>query len=78
MQQYVDDLVLVTDMDIRVAMALLLERCKLLAEPAGAAALAGLLSSVFNVQANASVMAIVSRGNVDISRLAQLLAEPVA
>src|SRR5690349_21035576 len=43
-QQYVDDLVLVGDADIRAAMTLILERAKLLAEPAGAAATAALLS----------------------------------
>src|SRR6266536_3904918 len=43
-QQYVDDLVLVSDADIRAAMILLLERCKLLVEPGGAAGVAALLS----------------------------------
>lgn len=37
-QQYVDDLVLVTDSEIKQAMLFLLERCKLLVEPSGAAA----------------------------------------
>ncbi|HEU5097437.1 MAG TPA: pyridoxal-phosphate dependent enzyme [Roseiflexaceae bacterium] len=70
-QQYVDDLVLVDDADIRAAMTLILERCKLLAEPAGAAALAGLLSGA--VKPQAPVVAILSGGNVDAARLAQLL-----
>jgi threonine dehydratase len=77
-QHYVDDLVLVTDADIRAAMALLLERCKLLAEPAGATALAALLCDAIAVQTDAPVVAILSGGNVDVSRLAQLLANPAA
>jgi threonine dehydratase len=75
-QQYVDDLVLVDDADIRTAMALILERCKLLAEPGGAAALAGLLSGAVVAQPGAPAVAIVSGGNVDAARLAQLLTVP--
>jgi threonine dehydratase len=75
-QQYVDDLVLVDDADIRAAMALILERCKLLAEPGGAAALAGLLSGAVVAQPGAPAVAIVSGGNVDAARLAQLLTVP--
>lgn len=75
-QQYVDDLVLVSDADIRAAMLLLLERCKVLVEPAGAAALAGLLSGAIHVRQAAPVAVIVSGGNVDASRLAHLLSMP--
>jgi threonine dehydratase len=75
-QQYVDDLVLVTDADIRTAMTLILERCKLLAEPAGAAALAALLAGSVRVSPGAPVLAMLSGGNVDVARLAQLLSEP--
>ena len=52
---------------------MILERCKLLAEPAGAAALAGLLSGVVKVQPQAPVAIILSGGNIDAARLAQLL-----
>ena len=72
-EQYVDDLVLVTDADIRQAMALILERCKLLAEPAGAAALAALLTGAARIAPDAPVVAILSGGNVDVGRLADLL-----
>ncbi|MFL5802755.1 MAG: threonine/serine dehydratase [Roseiflexaceae bacterium] len=73
-QQYVDDLVLVSDADIRAAMALILERCKLLAEPAGAAAVAALLSGAAQIKPGAPVSAVLSGGNVDAGRLAELLA----
>ena len=72
-QEYVDDLVLVNDADILAAMTLILERCKLLVEPAGAAALAGLLSGLVKVQPQAPVAIILSGGNIDAARLAQLL-----
>jgi threonine dehydratase len=72
-EQYVDELVLVTDADIRQAMALILERCKLLAEPAGAAALAALLTGAARFAPGAPVVALLSGGNVDVGRLADLL-----
>jgi threonine dehydratase len=75
-QQYVDDLVLVSDADIRAAMILLLERCKLLVEPGGAAGVAALLSGAAKTQPGAPVVAILSGGNVDAGRLAKLLDEP--
>ncbi len=75
-QRYVDDLVLVSDADIRRALALILERCKLLVEPAGAAAVAPLLAGALRVQGENPVVAILSGGNVDVTRLAHLLAAP--
>jgi threonine dehydratase len=75
-QQYVDDLVLVSDAAIREAMILILERCKQLAEPGGAAGLAALLSGAARVQPGAPVVVVLSGGNVDAGRLATLLAEP--
>jgi threonine dehydratase len=77
-QQYVDDLVLVTDAELREAMVLLLERCKLLTEPAGAAAVASLLTGRAAVRGGAPVVAVLSGGNIDAARLAQLLADPQA
>ncbi len=77
-QRYVDDLVLVSDVEIRAAMALLLERSKVLAEPAGAAAIAALLSGAARIQQDMPVVAIVSGGNVDVGRLAHLLAGPAS
>jgi threonine dehydratase len=72
-QQYVDDLVLVSDADIRAAMILLLERCKLLVEPSGAAGVAALLSGAATIATGAPVVAVLSGGNVDAGRLAKLL-----
>src|SRR5262245_15588565 len=77
-QRYVDDLVLVSDAAIREAMILILERCKLLAEPGGAAGLAALLSGAAAIQPGAPVAVVLSGGNVDAGRLATLLAEPTS
>jgi threonine dehydratase len=73
-QRYVDEVVLVTDDDLRQAMRLLLERAKLLAEPSGAAGLAALLAGRVTGSAGKTVVLLVSGGNVDIAQLPTLLA----
>ena len=70
-QQYADDMVTVEDSDIAHAMLLLLERAKTVVEPAGAAAVAALLSG--KVQAKGKTVATVSGGNVDAKFLADLI-----
>lgn len=66
--------VTVSDARIVAAMALLLERTKLLTEPAGAAGLAGLLDGGIPVP-EGPVAVILSGGNVDMTTLARLLLE---
>ena len=56
-------------------MRLLLERAKLVVEPAGAAALAGLLSGRIPIE-RGPVVVVLSGGNVDLDRLGTLLALP--
>ncbi len=65
--------VLVSDAEIVDAMRLLLERTKLLAEPAGAAGLAALLQHRIPLDGDAPVVAVISGGNVDLALLARLL-----
>jgi len=72
-EHLVDSVVRVTDVEIRYAMALLLERMKLLVEPAGAAALAALMNGKIPVERGTRVAVILSGGNVDVQRLAELL-----
>ena len=73
-QALLDDLVRVSDEEMVTAMRLLLERCKILAEPAGAAATAALLAGrISGLGDGVSVAAIISGGNVDLGRLAELL-----
>jgi len=64
--QYVDDIVTVTDEQIASAIIYMLERNKTLLEGAGAAALAALFAHDINTQHCAT---IVSGGNLDISTL---------
>jgi threonine dehydratase len=61
--QLVDDIVTVTDEDISRALLTILERHKLIVEPAGSAAVAALLSGVAKV--DGPVVAVLSGGNVD-------------
>jgi threonine ammonia-lyase medium form len=71
----VDDVVLVTDEQIGAALRFILERCKLLVEPAGAAAVAALLHGIIAVPRDARVVAVLSGGNIDLQRLRTLLPE---
>ena len=71
-RRYVEDVVLVSDAEIQEAMAFILERTKLLAEPAGAAAVAALLAGRIPL-AEGPVVAVLSGGNVDLERLPDLL-----
>ena len=70
---FVDDVVLIDDGDIEVAMRTLLLRAKILAEPAGAAAVAALLSGKLSVKPGSNVVAIVSGGNVDAGVIRRIL-----
>lgn len=72
-QRFVDDVVIVTDDEIAVAMSLLLTRCKLLAEGAGAAATAALISGRIPLQGTEHVVAVLSGGNVDVATLRDVL-----
>jgi threonine dehydratase len=62
-QKLVDDLVAVTDEDISRALLMLLERVKLVVEPAGAVGVAALLAGVS--RATPPAVAVLSGGNID-------------
>ncbi|HEX6133755.1 MAG TPA: threonine/serine dehydratase [Longimicrobiales bacterium] len=70
---FVDDVVTITDDSITAALRFLLERCKLLTEPAGAAGVAALLDGTIRPAAGARVAVVLSGGNVDLHRLRSLL-----
>jgi threonine ammonia-lyase medium form len=72
-QLFVDEVVLVSDAEIANAMGLILERTKLLAEPAGAAATAALLARRVGPAAGTQVVSLLSGGNIDRPRLKALL-----
>ena len=71
---FVDDVVTVEDRAIIRAMTLILERTKLLTEPAGAAPYAALLSGKIELNGGETVLCVLSGGNVDSARLVELLA----
>jgi threonine dehydratase len=72
-RRYVDEVVLVTDDEILAAMRELMTSAKLLVEPAGAAAVAALLTGKARFERGAEVVAVISGGNVDLDRLKSLL-----
>jgi threonine dehydratase len=71
-QALVDEVVTVTDAQIVAAMRLLFERCKLVAEPSGACALAALTSGAVRGQGR-RIGVIVSGGNVGAAAFAALM-----
>jgi threonine dehydratase len=70
--QLVDDLVTVTDAEMLDAIRFLLERTKLMAEPAGSATAAALLSGKVALDAGSKVVAVLSGGNFDVAGRLQL------
>jgi threonine dehydratase len=72
-RRYVDDVVLVSDEEIASGVRALLSRTKLLAEPAGAAAVGAILARKLSLRAGSRVVALISGGNVDLERLRELL-----
>src|SRR3954454_5294721 len=64
-QRYVEGVILVSDEEILAAQRLLWDRVRVLTEPGGAAALAGLLSGRYGARAGERVGVVVCGGNVD-------------
>jgi threonine dehydratase len=75
---HVDAVVRVSDDAIAAALAILLERTKLLVEPAGAAGYAALLAGALDLPADARVVVVASGGNVDLATLSTLLQRAAA
>ncbi|MEO8898608.1 MAG: pyridoxal-phosphate dependent enzyme [Candidatus Dormibacter sp.] len=71
-QRLVDDIILVSDDEIRSAMVLAFERLKLVAEPSGASALAALLCGRITPSPS-RVGVVISGGNVSAMRFAELV-----
>jgi threonine dehydratase len=74
-RRHVADVVVIEEPVIAEGVRFLAERAKLVAEPAGAAATGALLSGKVAVRPGERVVSIVSGGNVDLARLAQILGE---
>jgi threonine dehydratase len=69
-RQYVDDIVTVPDEQTFDALVWLMTHCKLVVEGAAAATVAALLNHVIDLPASSRVVAVLSGGNLDVSRLA--------
>ena len=70
--KYADDVVTVSDGDIASAIIHLIERTKLVVEPAGATPLALLLSGKLNVRGK-KVACLLSGGNIDVSTIGKII-----
>ena len=69
---YVDDVMTVSDGEIASAIIHLIERTKMIVEPAGAASLALILSGKLNVKGK-KVACLLSGGNIDVSTIGKII-----
>jgi threonine dehydratase len=69
----VDEVILVSDEAIRAALRDIWGRCKVLAEPAACAPVAGLLSGQIKIAPNSNVCCVICGGNIDMDNVAALL-----
>ncbi|WP_426624730.1 threonine ammonia-lyase [Leifsonia sp. McL0607] len=74
----VDAVVTVTEDDIARALLVLLERAKLVVEPAGAAGVAAILAGLVPADGPGSVVAILSGGNIDPLLMQRVIAHGLA
>ena len=73
-RHYLDGIVLIDDATILGGLRFILERMKQVVEPAGAAALAAVMSGRIPIADGERVCVVASGGNVDVGRLGELLA----
>jgi threonine dehydratase len=74
-KEHVDEIVLIDDISIVKTMFLLMERSKIVAEPAGAASLAYIISNKRPKSNNKNIVSLISGGNVDMYLLGQVVAK---
>ena len=74
LDEWLDEVVTVSDDEAAEAMVLLLERSKLVVEGAGAVGVAALMSGRVQAPADTEVCVVLSGGNVDPTRLAECIA----
>lgn len=72
-QQYVEDILTVTDAQLCRQMRFFMERMKMVVEPTGCLAAAAAMNSLLDLRGK-KVGVIVSGGNVDVDKIAQYLA----
>ena len=69
---YVDEIALVTDDEVACAILALIEKQKMIAEGAGATAVAAFMTNKFNLKGK-RVVAVVSGGNIDVTSLSRVI-----
>ena len=72
-KEYVDEIALVTDDEVSGAILALIEKQKMIAEGAGAAAVAAVMFDKFNLPSGSRVVAVVSGGNIDVTSLSRVI-----
>ncbi|MEF8777148.1 MAG: threonine ammonia-lyase [Haloarculaceae archaeon] len=77
-RERVDEVVTVSDDEIAVALAMLLERAKTLVEGAGAVPLAALLEGAFDYEAGETIVPVLSGGNIDLNTLTTVIVRGLA
>ena len=70
--EYVDEIALVTDDEVASAILALIEKQKMIAEGAGATAVAAVMFDKFNLKGK-RVVAVVSGGNIDVTSLSRVI-----
>ena len=73
LQQWVDESIVVSLEEVGAAMRLVAERCHVIAEGAAACAVAAALSPVLHARGHRKIVAVVSGGNIDLSRFASVV-----
>ena len=71
-KEYVDEIALVTDDEVSSAILALIEKQNMIAEGAGAVAVAAVMFGKFNLK-NKRVVAVVSGGNIDVTSLSRVI-----
>ncbi len=71
-KEYVDEIALVTDDEVSAAILALIEKQKMIAEGAGATAVAAVMSNKFDLKGK-RVVAVVSGGNIDVTSLSRVI-----
>ena len=71
-KEYVDEIALVTDDEVSSAILALIEKQKMIAEGAGAVAVAAIMFDKFNLK-DKRVVAVVSGGNIDVTSLSRVI-----
>lgn len=71
--ELVDEIILVTEDEIKEAIVFLMENQKLIAEGSGAVTTAALLSKKYMPKANENVVCVISGGNIDMKKVNEIL-----